>query len=102
MELWSTLPADSSARLALLQNIDARVHALITAETEYRRDWAGVTTALILIGTFGSLTWLTWTAGGAYRFLELAVVPMLLIGVFGFFTSIGRKKRDERGNAEAT
>lgn len=100
LELWSALPNESSARSALLENIDSRVERLITEETEHRRDWSGVTIALILIGTFGWLTWLAWVAGGAYRFLEIAVLPMLLMGIFGFFTSIGNKKRDERGNAE--
>lgn len=100
IELWLALPQGSLARPMLLENIDSRVKRLITEETEHRRDWWGVGVALVLIGIFGWLTWLVWIFGGAYRLLEVAAVPMLLFGVVGFFSSVGRKKRDERGNAE--
>ena len=100
LEIWNALPGDSSVREDLLADIDYRVRRLLKDESELRRDPSGMTLGVLMVVLFAWLSWWVWTLGGSYRFLELATIPLLIFGAFGFVESALKASRDERGRRQ--
>jgi hypothetical protein len=98
LEMWEKLPSPSASRDELLAHVDRRVRQLIKDEVEKRRDVSGMTIGAVMTGLFGWLGWWAWDSGGAWRWFEVPIVFLLIVGVVGFFTSLRRSVRDEKGN----
>jgi len=101
LEIWAALPEESNSRSGLLSNIDARVQRLMIHETEHRRDPSGMVIGVLMTVLFGWLAWWTWQAIGVVRLLEVPIIFFGCMGIYGFFESLRRVPRDERGIAES-
>ncbi|MCW2794022.1 MAG: hypothetical protein JWO76_3120 [Nocardioides sp.] len=102
IELYKALPDSSSAKRELLELIDGAIKALISEETEKRRDPTGIGLAIsfLLLGPLA----IAWgiNGDGWWNVLILVGAVVLLFGIVGLSESATLKARDEKGNAIKT
>lgn len=99
IELYSTLPADSSKKNDLLRFIDRRVGEYIKASKDHRRNGTEISIGVIFLVIGGYLTWFFFNLGSWWLVGLLLSGSSLLIGTFGLIQGIKKVERDEKGNA---
>ncbi len=97
LEIWKSLPENSSARAGLLRKIEREVVALDVHDKKRRNPMGiGLGIAFFVIGA--GLLWIIILQGSWWWFASLIAFPSLLLGIGGFFLSIFKTLRDEKGN----
>ncbi|MFE0688995.1 hypothetical protein ACFV0Z_12715 [Streptomyces xiamenensis] len=105
IEISEAVPAGSVAKETILAQLDstARMYEhTCRQEDTFRRDSTGVVLGLLLGGTgIGVGSWAA-VAGGAYLWWWIPAIPLIVLGVFGFFYEMaGGKSRRTVASAES-
>ena len=99
VELYQSLPDNSTKRTELMKYIDRRIGEYITKATEHKRSGTEIAIGIIFLPIGAYLSWFFYSLGSWWLLGLLASGCMLLIGIYGIVSGFRKVERDEKGNA---
>lgn len=97
LEIWKSLPTESTARVDLLGKIDREVKSLDTHDKKRRNPGGiGLAVSFLVIGT--AFLWFVILQGSWWWLASPVAFVFIIFGLVGFGISYGKTLRDERGN----
>ncbi|WP_320778852.1 hypothetical protein [Streptomyces sp. CRN 30] len=103
-ETAEVLPEGSAAKQTLLAQLDATARQYEEAcklEDTFRRDSSGVVLGFLIGGSGIALGSWAALAGGAYLWWWILAIPMIIVGVTGFFYEMAGGKSRQSGEQSA-
>lgn len=97
VDVYNMLPEPSIARPKLLEHIDQLADQYVDSRTSHRRDWSGVTLAMIFIAAGIYCGYLANADGGWWNTFWAPMSLLLLFGLVGMGTSLPKRDRDAAG-----
>ena len=99
VELYKSLPDESTKKDALIKYIDRRTGEYITKATQHKRSGTEIAIGIIFLPIGGYLSWFFYSLGSWWLAGLLISGFMLLIGIYGIVSGFRKVERDEKGNA---
>jgi hypothetical protein len=97
VDLYNSLPPESSSRGKLLGHIDQQIERLITSEDELTRDPVGICLGIIILLIGLVLFVAAFREAGLWWLLLVPAIFFAILGAVGLGQDLPRRKRDERG-----
>ncbi len=99
VELYQSLPKDSSKKNELMEYIDRRIGEYIVKATQHKRSGTEISIGIIFIPTGAYLSWFFYSLG-SWWLLGLSIsLVILALGLYGIISGLRKVERDEKGNA---
>lgn len=98
VELYKSLPENSSSKQDLAKFIDRRIKEYIIKSTEHKRSGTEIAIGVIFLPIGAYLSWFFYSLG-SWWLIGLSVSGFLfLIGLYGIGNGFRKVERDEKGN----